>query len=404
MFDLFKNRFDRSIMPKSHCRLKLKTKNDRGVALIITLSIIAVLVTTTLELNRKARSSVYLARVFRERIQLHQMAMSGVHAAMAVLIADKENSDIDSIQEDWAHSETIETLLMELPFDQGNLRVSIEDELGKIQVNALVKYPEGKVFNISQRRMWEHFLDLAIPSLDRTDDTAPGPIINALKDWLDFGDDDLITGLSGAESEYYLDLEPPYAVQNGPLNHLSELLLIKGISADLFEGVGGNLGMANYMTEGVGGEPGIANYMTEGVEGIQGIANYMTVWGMSASGDNQFTFNGAINLNTADLPVIAALLPAENEQLAPAIVAYREEMSNGSYAHDLNGATWYRDVPGCSDLEIDTALITTKSDLFRIYTDAVLQDMSFRAEAVVSRVKDKKTDQWHAKILSWQEK
>ena len=350
--------------------------NNRGVALIITLSIIAVLVMTTLELNRKARSSVYVARVFRERIQLHQMAVSGVHAAMALLIADKENSDIDSIQEDWADAGTIETLLMELPFDQGNLRLSIEDELGKIQVNALVKYPEGKVFNIPQRRMWEHFLDLAIPSLDRTDDTAPGPIINALKDWLDFGDDDLITGLSGAESDYYLDLEPAYACQNGPLNHLSELLLIKGIGADLFEGVGG----------------------------VPGIESYMTVWGVSESGDNQYAFNGAININTADLPVIAAMLPPENEELAQSIFAYREEMSNGSYAHDLNGATWYREAPGCGDIEIDSALITTKSHLFRIYTQAVLRDITLSAQAVISRVIDKKTGKWHAKILSWQEK
>ena len=171
-------------------------------------------------------------------------------------------------------------------------------------------------------------------------------------------------------------MEPAYASQNGPLNHLSELLLIKGISADLFEGVGG----------------------------VPGIEGYMTVWGLSESGDNQYTFNGAININTADLPVIAAMLPPENEQLAQSIFAYREEMSNDSYAHDLNGATWYRDAPGCSDLEIDSALITTKSHLFRIYTQAVLRDISLRAQAVISRVKDKKTGKWHAKILSWQEK
>lgn len=369
-------RFERSVPAKSKYWLMLNLGNNSGVALIITLSIIAVLVTTTLELNRKARSSIYLARIYRERIQLHHMAVSGVHAAMALLIADKENSDIDSIQEDWADAETIETLLLELPFDHGNLRVSIEDELGKIQINALVNYPEGKVFNVAQRRMWENFLDLAIPSLDRTDDTAPGPIINALKDWLDFGDDDLITGLSGAESEYYLDLDPAYACQNGPLNHLNELLLVKGVNAELFEGVGG----------------------------IPGIGSYMTVWGLSESGDNEYTFKGAININTADLPVIAAILPAENEHLAPSIFAYREEMSNGSYAHDLNGATWYRDAPGCDDLEIDSTLIQTESDLFRIYTEAVLRDITLSAQAVVSRVRDKKTGKWHAKILSWQEK
>jgi general secretion pathway protein K len=350
--------------------------NNRGVALIITLSIIAVLVVATLELNRKTRSSIYISGVFRERIQLHHMAMSGVHAAMALLIQDKENSDIDSIQEDWASPEKIEAFLMELPFDRGKVRITIEDELGKIQVNSLVKFPDGQVFNEAQRKMWEHFLELAIPTLDRSDDTAPTPIINALKDWLDRGDDDLITGASGAESEHYLDLDPPYTCQNGPLHHLAELLLVKGISADLFEGAGG----------------------------IPGIASFMTVWGISETGDQQYTFKGAININTADLPVIAAMLPTENEHLAQSIFEYRGEMLNDSYLHDLSSPAWYKDAPGCSDLEIDTGLIMTKSDLFRVYVAADLKDMNLLAEAVVKRVKEKKTGKWHGKILSWQEK
>ena len=39
--------------------------NNRGIALIITLSIISVLVVSTLELNRKARSSIYVSGAFR---------------------------------------------------------------------------------------------------------------------------------------------------------------------------------------------------------------------------------------------------------------------------------------------------------------------------------------------------
>ena len=356
--------------------MKTPWTNNRGVALIITLSIIAVLVVTTLELNRKARSSIYVSGAFRERIQLKQMAMSGVHSAMALLIKDKENSDIDSIQEDWANPEKTEELLMEMPFDYGRVRVSIVDELGKIQVNSLVKYPDGQVFNESQRQMWEHFLSLAIPVIDRTDDTAPIPIINSLKDWLDRGDDDLITGLSGAESEYYLDLNPPYGCQNGPFHHLGELMLVKGITPEFFEGVGG----------------------------VPGIAGYMTVWGMTESQNNQFTFNGAININTADLPVIAAILPAENEHLAQSIFEYRAELSDGKYVHDLSKPTWYTEAPGCSELEIDPKLIKTTSDLFRVRAEAEGKGMILTAEVVVKRTLESKTGKWHAKILSWKEK
>ena len=356
--------------------MKAMWKNNRGVALIVTLSVIAVLVVTTLELNRKARSSAYVAGVFKERVQLRQMAMSGAQAAMALLVKDKEDSDIDSIQEDWADPEKIEAYLASMPFDSGSLQVSIVDELGKIQVNALVKFPEGRAFNESQRQMWEHFLSLAIPVFDRTDDKAPIPIINSLKDWLDRGDDDLITGLSGAESEYYLDLEPSYKCQNGPIHHLGDLLLVKGITPDLFEGVGG----------------------------VPGIASYMTVWGMTESANRQFRFTGAININTAELPVIAALLPAESEHLAQAIVEYREELSDGKYIHDLSSPTWYKEAPGCSELKIDPALIQVKSDLFRVHVTAKQKNMMLTAEAVVKRGKEKKTGKWHAKILSWREK
>ncbi len=48
-------------------------------------------------------------------------------------------------------------------------------------------------------------------------------IINSLKDWLDSGDDDAITGLSGAESDYYEGLEPPYSCKNGPMDNLGEV-------------------------------------------------------------------------------------------------------------------------------------------------------------------------------------
>ena len=66
------------------------------------------------------------------------MASSGVHAAMALLVKDKGESNFDSLQEDWANPEKIDEILQEIPFDNGKLAVVITDELSKIQVNALV--------------------------------------------------------------------------------------------------------------------------------------------------------------------------------------------------------------------------------------------------------------------------
>jgi general secretion pathway protein K len=362
-------------MMSMHSILKI-SRNNRGVALLITLSIISILVVTTLELNKRTRTSVYLSATARDRVTLNHMAMSGVHAAMAFLVKDKEDSEVDSVQEDWADPEKLSELISDIPFETGELNVTIIDELGKIQVNALVNFPEGRQFNESQRELWDHFLNLAISPLDRTEDTAPAPIINSLKDWLDYGDDDATTGLSGAESDYYQDLDPPYSCRNGPITHLGELPMVKGITPEFFEGVGG----------------------------VPGIDAYMTVQGMTVTQGNRYTFKGVININTADLPVIAAILPAENELLAQSIFEYRSAMSDEAYAHDLSSPEWYKDAPGCSDVEIDSRLITLSSDIFRIDSEATLHGVKMTTAAIVTRLKDKETGKWRAKLLSWEEK
>lgn len=206
-------------------------------------------------------------------------------------------------------------------------------------------------------------------------DIDPRTIINSLKDWLDSGDDDAITGLNGAESDYYLGLDPPYECQNGPISHLDELMLVRGITPELYHGLEGAFGLSGYAT---------------------------TVLGPSGTGQNDY-FTGKININTAGLPVIAALLPEGNEILAPQIIEYREEKSEGAFMHDLSNIHWYKNAPGCSDLKIDENLITGFSDFFRVEATATLGSMDLTLTAVVQRVKNAQNGQWECKILSLQQ-
>jgi general secretion pathway protein K len=59
------------------------------------------------------------------------MASSGIHAAMAMLVKDKMESNVDSLQEDWANSEKINEILQSFPFEDGKITVKISDELGR---------------------------------------------------------------------------------------------------------------------------------------------------------------------------------------------------------------------------------------------------------------------------------
>jgi general secretion pathway protein K len=351
-------------------------KNSRGIALLVTLSVVSVLVVASLEMNKKMRSAVFSAATTRDRITLLSMASSGVNLGEAILVKDKNDSIIDSLQEDWANSEKISEILADIPFDDGSITLTIHDELGKIQLNSLVQFPEGHNFNESQRAMWERFLGFLMykNEVEAFEDIEPTTMINSIKDWLDFGDDDAITGLNGAESDYYQDLDPPYPCKNGPFTYLGELALVKGITPELFQGAGGE----------------------------QGLSKFVTVFGMEKSSNNSFTYEGKININTADLPTIVAILPFGNEDLARAIYEYRMETSDSVFIHDLSSPTWYKNASGAGDTKIDPNLITTSSDFFRIESTAKLKEMRIKIAAVIKREKNAKTGKWECNILRWE--
>jgi general secretion pathway protein K len=349
-------------------------KNNHGIALLIVLTVVTLLVTTALELNRRARSSVTATMVLRDQVTLTQMASSVIQLAMAILVKDKNESEIDTVQEDWADPEKIADFLSVLNFDAGKVTVTIQDERAKVQINALVQFPEGKDFNEPQRFLWDRLLEAVIDQdSEALEDIDPVGIINSVKDWLDANDNDAITGLTGAESDYYEGLEQPYPCKNGPFSHLDELANVKGITTEFLNGFGG----------------------------VQGLAGYITVYGATDAGNTKFTYDGKININTADLPVIVALLPEGNEEFAMAIYEYRQEKSDELFVNPLNGG-WYMNCPGCKDSGIKEALVTTTSDIFQIQASATLHNLKTTVIAVVRREKEKKSGKYQCKILSWQ--
>ena len=349
--------------------------NNRGIALLLTITVTTILVAASLEYNRQARVSLVSTAAMRDNITLSQMSTSGVHAAMAILVKDKNESTTDSLMEDWANAEQIDEVLAQIPFDDGKLTVHIVDEMSKIQANALVAFPDKNTFNEIQLGVWERFLTNLADQDEEAEveeDSRPEAITNSVKDWLDSGDDDAITGLSGAESEYYQDLDPPYACRNGPLPDLDELLLIKGIAPEMYYGNKETAGISRYMT----------------VHGVQ-------------EASNGFAYPGKININTADVPVLAALVPLESRDLIDALKDFRQAALDGEEEHDFSNPGWYKEIPGFGDINLNTSLITVSSDIFSIESEATLHDKMLITTAVVQRVKDAKSGKWYCKIISW---
>ena len=363
-----------SANPRNSSRQVRPLGNSDGVAILVAIGVVAVLLTAGLALNQRIRGSVSSAALAREQLILSEMAASGVQAAMVMLINDRKENKTDTLQEDWADPEKIAEWMALIPFDDGSLEVAISDERAKIQVNALVKFPEGQQFVASQRFLWERLLDQVFALFEEVPETDPNTIINSLKDWLDHSDDDAITGLSGAESDHYESLEPPYSCKNGPVDHLGEVALVQGVTPELFAGAGG----------------------------AAGLSSLLTVHGVSKAADGRFTYDGKINISTADVAVLAALLPEDNADLAEALADYRVAKADETYTHAITDKNWYQSVPGAGGVTINANLITVSSDLFRIVATAKRNQRHFTVDTVVQREKDSETGRWTCKTLIWQ--
>lgn len=345
--------------------------NSSGIALLITVAILSVLVAVSLEMNRRGRSAATRALIEQNRTTLSAMAASGVQAAMALLIRDKADSETDSVQEPWANPDIVQAVVSELAFEAGELSVVIQDEQGKIQVNALVQGAEGRQYNESQHLLWDRFLRIMHSRISPKEPFEPDTVICAMKDWMDSKDDDALSCMNGAESDYYEGLTPPYPCRNGPIPHIGDMMRIKGMTAQLFYGLPNERGISDYITA----------YRGEGA--------------LPAG------FSGKININTAEQLVLAAMLPSGKEDMAQLLLDYRGEMSDTKYIHDLSSPSWYKQVPGLQGVLIDPRLITLSSDLFRIRACARMDHVSVMATALVHRENDPITRKYICKILTW---
>lgn len=342
---------------------------QKGLALLMTLSMIALMVPIALTVNLTTRETVVQTALTRDDVTLHHMAMSALALGQTLLIQDRLASDADTLSEPWADPQRIETHLQALPFENGRLTLAITDEKARLQVNALLDPRDRTAFNPRQQRLWVRFLSLIMPPMDSASEGGPEDVVNALKDWLDAGDADAVTGFNGAESAYYEALAAPYTCANAPIRHSDEMRAIRWITPALFGGDGER----------------------------PGIARFVTAYGLMRS-ENGRHYDGKINLNTADLPVLKALMPVGLEDLATAIVAYRDTLDPAESAEVLADPHWYRNAPGCAALDLDPAVITTSSHLFRLVAAATLHDRRLTLEAVAERYL--KDGRWQCRLLS----
>jgi general secretion pathway protein K len=319
--------------------MKGAIQNNRGVALILVLLMVSIIVVLTLQLNVSSRAQVHEAANLGDGIRVLYIAKSGLFAGMGILYEDK--ADADTLNEAWAHTASLTEQSMGY-FDGGFLELVIEDESGKININKLV---EGSAFNNTVRGLLTRFLSHPRFKLR---DREVEDLVNAIKDWIDA--DSEVTG-TGAENAYYQGLGKPYTARNGPMESIDELLLVRGVTRDLFYGT------------------------TE----MPGLSSFLTVYG-----------EGKININTAPREVLQALAPAITEDMSNRMDDYRRSPGN-----TLTDPSWYKKVSGMESVTIE-GILTTKSDSFQIISTGHLGSMKRTVRGVVKRDGEKRLS-----VVAW---
>jgi general secretion pathway protein K len=302
---------------------------------------VSIIVALTIQLNRDTRSEVYGAANISDGIRLRYIAESGFYVGEALLLADK--TAYDAVTEQWANTEMI-ALQSEAFFDNGGFKLAIQDEGGKIGVNSLVT---GTAYNPLTRDL---LLRLLTGPSFRLEQRKAEELIDAIKDWIDA--DDEVTG-GGAEGAYYAGLARPYAAKNAPIDCIEELLMVKGVSRELYYGTAQS----------------------------PGLAQCVTVFS-----------DGKININTAPKPVLRALAVEMTDGDADWLDQFRRDVRN-----DLADPAWYQKLPRASGLNVPGGLIKVKSDIFQITAVGIQGRMTERIVGIVKREADRRK----ATLLSW---
>ena len=360
-------------------------KDQKGVALIATIAVVAILCLLALEAGRLAKQAASGTIMENDMFAAREMAMSGIHLAMMMLAVDAADNEIDSIQDAWADPEQIASAVAAIGLNPTDVSLKICDEMGKLQLNALLKQFPGNEPNDAQVMVLERFLTLAAPEDKPEDAGSAVEIINALKDWLDSKDDDAITGLTGAETNYYESLDVPYACANGPFLYVSELFLVKGVVDAVLS--------PSYISQG------------QDESAQAGARDMFTVYGLSDdqdSAENRLSFTGKVNINTAPVAVLAALLPEGRDDNAQDLADYRSEKASlgQEYTHTLESG-WFEDVVALGDDEkkVFENMITYSSNVFSVDCTAQKNGRQVTLHAVIKREKQDLTGKWSCRIL-----
>ena len=181
-------------------------RRQKGLALLMAMLIVVIATTVAVSIVHEEKFTI------RKSAHVHLMDRARLYAfgledwARIYLREDREESDVDSLDEYWAQG------IPGLPIEGGYLTGYIEDEQARFNVNTIIA---SEVALNRFRRLCDNL---------NLDDS----FIPALMDWID--EDFDIRYPDGMEENY-----ETYRVANRDMSDISELMLVKNVTHEIFE-------------------------------------------------------------------------------------------------------------------------------------------------------------------------
>lgn len=273
-------------------------RNQAGIALIIVMISVTVLGILAAAFAYSMKVETKLAQNANSETELIWLGRSGVERARYILAQQLALGcePYDALTQVWAgggggtctsNSVLAGISLKDYQLGDGKFSLTITDLERKYNIN------------IADEAALQQALRLV--GVDAGDLSA---ISASILDWIDPDDN---TQISGTESDYYQGLTPPYFAKNKPIDDLSELLLVRGVTPEIYWG-------------GV-----VTNHQRAAFQNQLGRVGPVSDVGAYSVGLAEiFTpiSNGRININTASLTTLQ-MVPLVDEIVASRIIELR---------------------------------------------------------------------------------
>jgi len=192
--------------------------SDRGIALVMVLWVLMLLSVIVGEFCYSMKTQVNITANYKESTASYYIALAGINNAIYNMVyqtvipppADGEGADEDAVE--WR----INTEIPPIDFAGGRVTVWIDNESGRININLADR--DLLMFMLSGFELENEEKEI---------------IVDSILDWRDTDD---LRRLHGAESEYYQSLPQPYSAKNGPFDAGDELLLVRGVTPEIYYG------------------------------------------------------------------------------------------------------------------------------------------------------------------------